>query len=87
MEATIMSFRRGIKTQTTNQLILHAESVDSREKAEKLIGKTVTWNAPGKNQKVLKGKITATHGRKGAVRALFETGVPGQAITQKAKIE
>lgn len=87
MEAVISSFRRGRNTQTTNQVIILVDSVDSREKAEKLIGKSVSWNAPGKAKKILKGKISAIHGRKGAVRAIFETGVPGQAIHQKVKIE
>lgn len=87
MEGIISSFRRGRKTQTTNQVIIHVDSVDSKDKAEKLIGKSVSWNAPGKNKKVLAGKITSVHGRNGAVRAIFETGVPGQAVSTKIKIE
>lgn len=86
MEGVISSFRRGRKTQTTNQVIIVVGSVDSKEKAEKLVGKSVKWNAPGKAKKVLSGKISAVHGRNGAVRALFETGVPGQAISQKVTI-
>ncbi len=87
MEGIISSYRRGRKTQVTNQMIIHIDSVDSKEKAEKLIGKSVSWHAPGKDKKVIKGKITAAHGRKGTVRALFEKGIPGQAVSQKVKIE
>jgi large subunit ribosomal protein L35Ae len=87
MEGVISSYRRSLKNQTPNQAIIHVDSVDSKEKAEKLVGKSVSWNAPGKDKKVLKGKITFIHGGKGAVRALFETGIPGQAIGQKVKIE
>ncbi len=87
MEGVIVSFRRGRKTQTTNQLIILVDSVDSKEKAEKLIGKKATWAAPGKGKKKITGKITAAHGKKGAVRALFEKGIPGQAISQKIIIE
>ena len=87
MEGVIVNFRRGIKTQTTNQLIIIVESIDSKEKAEKLVGKTVSWYAPGKNKKIIKGKITGIHGRNGAVKALFEKGIPGQAIGHKVKIE
>ena len=86
MEGVIVSFRRGRHTQTTNQIIIQTESSGSKEEAEKLVGKTVSWNAPGKAKKVLKGKITAIHGGKGAVRALFETGVPGQALGKKVSI-
>ena len=87
MEAIIVSYRRGKRLQNTKQLILHVDSIDSKEKAEKIVGKQVSWHAPGKNKKVLSGKVTAPHGRKGAVRALFETGIPGQALGQIAKIE
>jgi large subunit ribosomal protein L35Ae len=85
MEGIIASYRRGRKTQTTNQIIIEVDL--NAEKAEKLIGKQVSWNAPGKNKKVLQGKITSLHGRNGRVRAIFETGIPGQAIGQKIKIE
>jgi large subunit ribosomal protein L35Ae len=87
MECTIASFRRGRRTQSENQMIIYIDGVDSREKAQKLVGKTVTWNAPGKLKKVLKGKISYAHGSKGAVRAIFETGMPGQSLSQKVKIE
>ncbi|MEM3374424.1 MAG: 50S ribosomal protein L35ae [Candidatus Woesearchaeota archaeon] len=84
MEATILSYRRGRKTQTTNQVILKIDNIDSKEKAEKLIGKEVVYETETKKQ--IKGKITSVHGRKGNLRALFEKGLPGQAITQKVKI-
>jgi large subunit ribosomal protein L35Ae len=87
MEGTIMSFRRGRKTQTTNQVIIYIDSVDSKAKAEKLVGKKVSWQAPGKSKKVLVGEVRSSHGNSGAVRALFETGVPGQAVSQKVTIE
>ena len=35
----------------------------------------------------IKGKISASHGNKGIVRAIFEKGLPGQAITMAVKIE
>lgn len=83
MEATIENFRRGRHTQTTNQLILKVENID-KAKAGSLIGKKVIWKSPA--GKEIKGEIKATHGSKGAVRALFEKGIPGQAIGQKATI-
>jgi large subunit ribosomal protein L35Ae len=87
MEGTISSFRRGRKTQTTNQAIIVIESIDSKAKAEKLVGKKVSWQAPGKGKKILVGEVRAAHGNSGAIRALFETGIPGQAVSQKVKIE
>jgi len=86
MEGVITSFRRGVRTQNTKQMIIQVEGIDNREKAEKLVGKSVEWHAPGKNNKVLAGKVAAAHGRKGAVRAIFETGMPGQSLGSKVKL-
>ncbi len=84
MEAVITSFRRGRRTQNTRQMIIKV--ADSKEEAEKFIGKSVKWHAPGKNKKILSGKITAVHGGKGCVRAIFEKGMPGQSLGQKVVI-
>jgi large subunit ribosomal protein L35Ae len=84
MEAIITNFRRSRHVQTTNQMILVAEGMN-KEKAASLIGKKVSWKSPA--GKEIKGEIRATHGTKGAVRALFEKGMPGQAIGSKVSIE
>ena len=84
MEATVMHFRQGRHHVNPHQMIL--KIADSAEEAEKTIGKTVTWTSPA--GKVLKGKISALHGRKGNVRAIFaEAGLPGQALGTKVKVE
>jgi large subunit ribosomal protein L35Ae len=85
MEATIVNFRQGRHHVTPNQMILTVSGVENKEAAEKLVGKTVTWESPAKKQ--IKGKITAAHGNKGAVRVLFEKGMPGQSFGNKVKIE
>ncbi len=86
MEGIIMHFRQGRHHQNPKQVIIQV--ADSPEEAKKFIGKTVTWTSPGKNKKKISGKISALHGRKGKVRALFpEKGLPGQALGQKIKIE
>jgi len=85
MNGTISNFRGSRHTQKGNQMIVLPEGVDSREKAEKLAGKTVTWASPAKKE--IKGKITGAHGNKGAVKVLFEKGMPGQSIANKVKIE
>ena len=81
-----MHFRQGRHHQNTKQLIIKV--AETPEEAEKTIGKKVTWTSPGKEKKQIVGKISALHGRKGCVRAIFsEKGVPGQALGQKIKIE
>ena len=84
MEATVMHFRQGRHHVNNKQMIIKV--AETAEGAEKVIGKTVTWKTP--SGKEIKGKVSALHGRKGAVRAIFsEKGLPGQALGTKIKIE
>ncbi len=84
MEAIVMHFRQGRHHVNDHQMIIKV--ADTAEQAGKIIGKTVVWTSPvGKE---IKGKISALHGRKGNVRAIFaEKGLPGQALGQKVKIQ
>ncbi|MBT3408345.1 50S ribosomal protein L35ae, partial [Candidatus Woesearchaeota archaeon] len=50
MQGTIINYRRGRKTMRTTQMIIEVESVDDKEKASKLVGKSVKYVAPGKNK-------------------------------------
>lgn len=85
MEAVIASFRGGKRTRRGSHMVLQAAGVDSREKAEKLLGKKVSWKSPA--GKEIKGVVKSAHGNKGAVRVIFEKGMPGQSISSKVKIE
>ena len=87
MEGTITSFRGSVRVKSKNQMLIEVKGVDSKEKAEKLVGKTVTWSTPGKKGNIIKGKISFAHGRNGIVRAIFEKGMPGQSLGTKVKIE
>jgi large subunit ribosomal protein L35Ae len=84
MDGTIVNFRKSIHRTKGNHMVIMVEGVDSKEKAEKLVGKKVVYNT---GKKDITGKISAAHGNSGAVRAIFETGMPGQAISKKVKIE
>jgi len=84
MEAVIVSYRRGRRTQNTRQMVIKPEGSATKEEAEKLVGKTVEWEtASGKK---MTGKVSKPHGAKGAVLAQFDPGLPGQAIGTKAQI-
>ena len=85
MKGVIVNFRSGAHTQTTNQMIIIVEGVSSRDKASALVGKSVVWESPAKKQ--LKGTVRSAHGNKGAIRVLFETGMPGQSIGEKVSIQ
>lgn len=84
MDAVICNFRRGRHIPKGNKLILRFEGVDNRDKAKKLVGKTVSWMTI--SGKEIKGKITKAHGNSGTVSASFETGMPGQCIGCKVKV-
>jgi len=86
MKAKVIQFRRGRHTVHERHFIIDV-GADSREKAEKFIGKQVEWTSPGKNKKIIKGKISAVHGNKGLVRAIFEKGLPGQALTTSVEVK
>jgi len=84
MKGTIVNFRGGRHTQYKNQMIVVADGMAKKEDAQKLVGKSVTWKSPA--GKEVKGKVSNTHGSKGAVRVLFEKGMPGQSVTNSVEI-
>lgn len=81
----VLQFRRGKKTISERHFLIEIEGVESREEASKFQGKEVQWKSSA--GKIIKGKIAAAHGGKGVVRAIFEKGLPGQAITTKVEIK
>jgi large subunit ribosomal protein L35Ae len=85
MKAVISNFRMSRHTTTGNQMILELEGVKTRADAEKVVGKTVSWKSPA--AKEIKGKVASAHGNSGAVRVIFETGMPGQAIGTKVELQ
>lgn len=87
MEGIIINYRRGKRTQKTNQAIIIVPSITDKKNAQELVGKSVKYICEGKNKKELKGKISSAHGGKGALRVIFERGMPGQAIGKEVKIE
>ncbi|MCP3683691.1 MAG: 50S ribosomal protein L35ae [bacterium] len=87
MEGVIVNFRGGRHTQRNNQMIVQVAGVENKKKATALLGKTVSWTSPGKNKVEIKGKIEKEHGNSGALKVVFEKGMPGQSLGQKVKIQ
>jgi len=85
MKAKITSYRRSLHHQVPNQVLVSVDGVDSNEDAKKLLGKKVILNI-SKN-KTVKGKIIATHGNNGVVKARFSKGLPGQVIGKECTVE
>ena len=84
MEGIILSYRRGRHTQNVNQVLIEFEGIDSKEKAEGLIGKKLIWVSP--SGKRIEGEIIGLHGNKGRVRAKFKKNLPGQAMASKVEL-
>ena len=85
MEGVIKNFRRGRTTQKTNHMIVYLDEVKKRDKASELVGKVVVWKSPA--GKEINGKVASAHGNKGAVRVIFEKGMPGQSLGTKVEIK
>lgn len=84
MKAMVVQFRRGRKTYKPRHFILDI-GAKNRTDANKFVGKDVEWKSPA--GKIIKGKIASPHGNKGMVRAIFEKGLPGQAVTTDVEVK
>lgn len=85
MDGKVVQFRRGRHTVHERHFLIEIPKVENRKDAEKLVGKEVIWKSPA--GKMIKGKVSSAHGNKGVVRAIFEKGLPGQAVTTKVEIK
>lgn len=84
INAKIIQFRRGKKTITEKHFLIEVPNIDSREKASEFVGKKVSWKTP--TGKEINGVIASPHGNKGVLRAIFEKGLPGQAVSTQVTI-
>ena len=84
MKGIVVQFRRGRHRIKERHYLLELGLKD-REAAKKMSGKKVSWKSTA--GKVTKGKITDAHGNSGLVRAIFEKGLPGQAVTTEVEVE
>jgi len=84
MKAKIVSFRRSRRRQNTRQIILKVEGITDKDKTKEVIGKQMVWKSS--SGKEIKGKVSNSHGNSGAVRAILEKGVPGQAIGDEVEL-
>lgn len=84
MKGIVVQFRRSRHRIHERHYLLDL-GFTSREEAKKVAGKEVSWKSPA--GKVITGRISDAHGNKGIVRAIFEKGLPGQAITTEVDVK
>jgi len=83
MKGIVVQFRRSRHRIKEKHYLLDL-GFSSREDAKKVAGKTVVWKSVA--GKSINGKISDAHGNKGLVRAIFESGLPGQAVTTEVEV-
>jgi large subunit ribosomal protein L35Ae len=84
MKGKVIQFRRGRHKIRERHFLIDVHAKD-KAGAEKFVGKDVEWKSPA--GKIIKGKISAPHGNNGLVRAIFEIGLPGQAVTTEVEVK
>ncbi|MFA5060858.1 MAG: 50S ribosomal protein L35ae [Candidatus Pacearchaeota archaeon] len=83
----VIQFRQGKRTYKPRHFLIEILDINSREKAKKFVGKKVEWKSSGKEPKIISGEVASAHGNKGVLRAIFEKGLPGQAIGTEVEIK
>lgn len=84
MKGILVQFRRSRHRIKEKHYLIDIGCKD-RVEAQKMKGKEVEWKSPA--GKIIKGKITDAHGNKGLLRAIFETGLPGQAVATGIEVK
>lgn len=84
MKGIVVQFRRSRKRIHERHYLLDL-GFSKREDAKKVVGKEVVWKSSA--GKEIKGKVSSAHGNKGLVRAIFEKGLPGQAVTTDVELK
>jgi len=70
VNGSVVQFRRGRKRIKPRQFLLEVDGVDSRDKAEKFVGKMVEWKSEGKKSKLIR-KDSVGAWRKGSCSCDF----------------
>ncbi|MBI3027347.1 50S ribosomal protein L35ae [Candidatus Woesearchaeota archaeon] len=84
MEGVIVNFRGSRRVKKGNHMIVEIKGIQSRDEASKLVGRAVAWKTS--SGKTISGKIASAHGNSGALRIVFEKGMPGQSIGTRISI-
>lgn len=83
MKGIVVQFRRSRHRIHERHYLLDV-GLQSRDEAQKMVGKQVSWKST--SGKIITGAVSSAHGNKGLIRAIFERGLPGQAITNEVEI-
>jgi len=85
-------YRRARLNQNPNHALIHIEGCQDIKSARFYLGNKIALlrkaetEKDGSNFRVQWGKIIATHGKSGVVRAKFKKNLPGEAIGEKVRV-
>jgi large subunit ribosomal protein L35Ae len=85
VKGKVVQFRRGRHTVHERHMLIEIPESFNKEKAEKFVGKEVSWKSPA--GKEIKGKVASAHGNNGVLRVIFEKGLPGQSIGTEVEVK
>ena len=85
MQGIIANLRSSRHRQSGNQMIVLPKGISNREKAAALKGRKAVFKT--ETGKEITGTVSSAHGNKGAVRVIFEKGMPGQSLSEKVEIQ
>lgn len=87
-----MGFKRGQRTQKENQTLVNIQGCQDRKAAAWYHGKRVAYiqrsnsAKSGQSYKCIWGKVIASHGNSGLVRAKFAKNLPPRAIGGQLRV-
>lgn len=84
VKGKVVQFRRS-RHRVHERHFLIDVGAKNRKEASEFVGKEVVWKSTA--GKEIKGKVSSAHGSKGLVRAIFEKGLPGQALTGDCEVK
>ena len=90
--AVFSGYRRSRMNQNPNQALVHIENCTDTKGAKFYLGKRIVLVRKAQNAKnnsryrSIWGKVIATHGKSGVVRAKFARNLPGEAIGEPLRV-
>jgi len=85
MKGKILNFRQSRRKTYGNQMIIHVDKISTRKDAQSFVDKEVIFKT--ETGKEIKGKVRSAHGNSGALRVLFERGMPGQSLNKEVEVK
>ncbi|KAI9183151.1 60S ribosomal protein L33B [Blastocladiella emersonii ATCC 22665] len=91
-KARILGYKRSLRNQQTNQVLLRVEGVHNKEDTDFYLGKRVAYvykaerAINGSKIRVMWGRISRPHGNSGVVKVIFKNSVPPKSFGARARV-